>query len=196
MNAASTLPDCMRKYPIAFSLCLLPATAIPSAGPAMLFAPDGYRIGDFRSPVPESVPGGRTVSTAEVKDLIESAETAPVLIDVLPRAPRPQQLSPTALWLPPERYNIPGTEWLPNVGYGRLSESLDGYFRRHLQRLTGGDMARPVILYCQADCWMSWNAARRAAQYGYSNVIWYPDGTDGWADAQLPMALSTPVPMN
>ena len=27
---------------------------------------------------------------------------------------------------------------------------------------------------------MSWNAAKRALSWGYSNVAWYPDGTDGW----------------
>ena len=37
-----------------------------------------------------------------------------------------------------------------------------------------------VVIYCLADCWMSWNAAKRILAYGYSNVAWYPEGTDGW----------------
>ena len=41
---------------------------------------------------------------------------------------------------------------------------------------------------------MSWNAAKRALGYGYSNVAWYPDGTDGWEHANLPMVESRPEP--
>ena len=50
------------------------------------------------------------------------------------------------------------------------------------------------MVYCQADCWMSWNAAKRILSYGYSNVAWYPDGTDGWERANLPMAEAQPEP--
>ena len=41
---------------------------------------------------------------------------------------------------------------------------------------------------------MSWNAARRAVAWGYDSVIWYPDGTDEWEAAGLPLAPSSPVP--
>ena len=30
---------------------------------------------------------------------------------------------------------------------------------------------------------MSWNAAKRAIGYGYTDVTWFPGGTDGWAAA-------------
>ncbi|MEA1648849.1 hypothetical protein UAJ10_07440 [Nitrospirillum sp. BR 11164] len=38
---------------------------------------------------------------------------------------------------------------------------------------------------------MSWNATKRAAGYGYTNVAWYPDGVDGWRAAGLPLATAT-----
>jgi rhodanese-related sulfurtransferase len=41
---------------------------------------------------------------------------------------------------------------------------------------------------------MSWNAAKRVLSYRYSNVAWYPDGTDGWQRANLPIEESQPVP--
>jgi rhodanese-related sulfurtransferase len=41
---------------------------------------------------------------------------------------------------------------------------------------------------------MSWNAAKRALSYGYADVAWYPDGTDGWHQAELPMQDATPEP--
>jgi rhodanese-related sulfurtransferase len=41
---------------------------------------------------------------------------------------------------------------------------------------------------------MSWNAAKRVLSYGYPNVVWYPEGTDGWQRANLPVADSQPEP--
>ena len=50
------------------------------------------------------------------------------------------------------------------------------------------------MIYCLRDCWMSWNVAKRAISWGYSNVAWYPDGTDGWQDAGLPLSEAVPAP--
>ncbi len=47
-------------------------------------------------------------------------------------------------------------------------------------------MQHPVLFFCLAECWMSWNAAKRALEYGYSNVFWYPEGTDGWRFEEWP----------
>ncbi len=42
---------------------------------------------------------------------------------------------------------------------------------------------------------MSWNAAKRALALGYQNVAWYPDGTDGWHEAGLPLQdAGKPIP--
>jgi rhodanese-related sulfurtransferase len=41
---------------------------------------------------------------------------------------------------------------------------------------------------------MSWNAAKRALSYGYTDVAWYPEGTDGWAFAGLPLVDAQPEP--
>jgi PQQ-dependent catabolism-associated CXXCW motif protein len=46
------------------------------------------------------------------------------------------------------------------------------------------------------DCWMSWNAAKRAVEWGYSSVIWYPAGADGWEDAKLPLEEHRPYTPN
>jgi PQQ-dependent catabolism-associated CXXCW motif protein len=51
-----------------------------------------------------------------------------------------------------------------------------------------------VVFYCLADCWMSWNAAKRAASWGYREVLWYRDGTDGWEAAGLPTEVLHPAP--
>ena len=154
----------------------------------------GFRMDRFRAPVPDSVPGAHTITTAQAKQLHESGRVA--FVDVL-RAPRkPPGLPAGTLWIPKRRLNIPGTLWLPDVGFGTLSEDLDAYFRIHLARITENDPNYPVVIYCLADCWMSWNAAKRAARYGYRAVHWYPEGTDGWDAAGYPLEESHPIPMN
>ncbi len=89
-----------------------------------------------------------------------------------------------------------GSVWLPDVGKGTLTPALETYFQTNLTALTGGNKARPIIVYCQADCWMSWNAVQRAASYGYTALHWYRDGTDGMRDWDVPQVPATPVPMS
>jgi PQQ-dependent catabolism-associated CXXCW motif protein len=84
--------------------------------------------------------------------------------------------------------------WLPDVGRGELNSQLEFYFRTNLEWATHGRRDTPVIFYCLADCWMSWNATKRAASWGYTQVFWYRDGTDGWAAANLPLAPAEAVP--
>jgi PQQ-dependent catabolism-associated CXXCW motif protein len=154
--------------------------------------PEGYRTDNYRSPVPTTLAGARVLA-AEEADAIWRAGKA-VFIDVLPRPPKPQNLPDGTIWRDKPRLNIPGSIWLPDTGYGTLAAATEDYLREGLARATGGDMAKQLVIYCQADCWMSWNAAKRALSYGYSNVSWYPEGTDGWQRANLPVEESQPVP--
>ena len=172
--------------------CLLALMANPRAEePAPLVNPEGYRIDAFVAPVPQSVPGAATVGTAEVQAMIAAGDA--VLIDVLPAPPMPVGLGDNERWLPPPHRNIPGSTWLPNVGYGSLSDDLAEYLQQNLRRVTGGDHARRLIVYCRADCWMSWNAAKRIAAAGYTAVYWYPEGTTGWEKAGLPLETRKPA---
>jgi PQQ-dependent catabolism-associated CXXCW motif protein len=154
--------------------------------------PDAYRIESYRAPTPNSLKGGRTVSTAEAAALWR--DKAAVFIDVMPQAPRPPNLPAGTIWRDKPRLTIPGSNWLPDTGYGELAASTEAYLRDGLAHLTGNDPTRPVVIFCLRDCWMSWNAARRAVSWGYANVIWYPDGTDGWDAAGLPLEQIQPLP--
>jgi PQQ-dependent catabolism-associated CXXCW motif protein len=154
--------------------------------------PPGYRTHDYRAPVPKSLDGARTVSTAQAADLWRQG--AAVFVDVLPQAPRPRGLPAGTIWRDQPRFNVPGSVFLPDTGYGELAPAMAEYFADGLARATGGDRSRPLLFYCLADCWMSWNAAKRALALGYPNVIWYPDGTDAWQAAGLPLAQAKPEP--
>jgi PQQ-dependent catabolism-associated CXXCW motif protein len=156
------------------------------------FEPEQYRTEDYRAPTPATLRGARVITTAEAQALWR-AGTA-VFVDVMPQVARPANLPAGTLWREQRRLNIPGSIWLPDTGYGELAAGTEGYFRAGLERITGGDRGRLVVIYCQRDCWMSWNAAKRAVALGYAAVAWYPDGTDGWEDAGLPLSEAAPAP--
>lgn len=147
--------------------------------------PSGYRMEDYRTAVPATLAGAVVVDTTTAMAIHRDGSA--VFIDVLPRPPKPAGLPPGTPWRDRPHDGIPGSVWLPNVGYGALAPEVDAYYRHHLDRLTAGDRGRPLVVFCLAECWMSWNAAKRAVSYGYTRVHWYPDGTDGWqaADGQL-----------
>jgi PQQ-dependent catabolism-associated CXXCW motif protein len=154
--------------------------------------PEGYRTDNYRSPVPETLSGARVLTTAEA-EAIWRAKTG-VFIDVLPRAPKPKGLPPGTVWRDKPRQNIPGSVWLPDTGYGILAPATEAYLRQGLARASRGNKDALLVLYCLSDCWMSWNAAKRVQTYGYTAVAWYPEGTEGWERANLPLADAEPEP--
>ncbi|KIZ42347.1 rhodanese, partial [Rhodopseudomonas palustris] len=154
--------------------------------------PDDYRWEHYRAPVPATLKGARVVSTEQAEAIWSAGQAA--FIDVLPRAPKPPNLPAGTIWRDRPRLDIPGSIWLPDTGYGALSSATEHYLKRGVADASGGDKSRLLVIYCQADCWMSWNAAKRVLSYGYKNVAWYPDGTDGWEQALLPLTPAQPKP--
>jgi PQQ-dependent catabolism-associated CXXCW motif protein len=154
--------------------------------------PEAYRSENYRAPTPGCLRGARVISTIEAA-IIWRAGTA-AFVDVMPHIPRPANLPAGTLWREKARLNIPGSVWLPDTGYGELAAATEGYLRAGLARIAGGDRAKLLVIYCLRDCWMSWNAAKRAVSWGYTGVAWYPDGTDGWQAAGLPLEEGRPAP--
>lgn len=170
------------------ALLMLLATA-PCLGAAPS-EPDGYRLDDYRTPTPATVEGRQSLGTDEAHRLWQ--DHAAVFIDVLPAARRPDGLPAGSVWAPKPRLDIPGSTWLPDVGRGSLSPALEAWFRAGLERITSGDKAAPLVFYCLADCWMSWNATKRALRWGYTGARWYEAGTDGWDEAGFPLTAPPP----
>jgi PQQ-dependent catabolism-associated CXXCW motif protein len=154
--------------------------------------PSGYRTHDYRAPTPAALAGARVLTTAQAEVLWRD-KTA-IFIDAMPQAPRPANLPPGTIWRDRPRSNIPGSIWLADTGYGELAASTEDYLRRNVERVTGSDRTKLLVIYCQRNCWMSWNAAKRLLAMGYANVAWYPDGVDGWTEAALPVVDAHPVP--
>jgi len=153
---------------------------------------EGYRTENYRAAVPATLKGARVVTTEDAEAIWHAGSA--VFIDVLPHAPKPPNLPPDTVWRDKPRFNIPGSVWLPDTGYGALAVPTEDYLRTGLSRATRSDRTKLLVFYCQANCWMSWNAAKRALSIGYTNVAWYPEGTDGWQQADLPVEKSRPQP--
>jgi PQQ-dependent catabolism-associated CXXCW motif protein len=154
--------------------------------------PADYRLSDYKSPVPETLKGASVVDTPGAFALWFSGKA--VFIDVLPQAPRPANLPAGTIWKDKPRDDIPGSIWLPDTGYGELHPSMQAYFEEGLRRASHDDKAATLVFYCLADCWQSWNAAKRAVSLGYARVVWYSDGTTGWEAAGHPLEARTPEP--
>jgi PQQ-dependent catabolism-associated CXXCW motif protein len=171
-----------------FLAAVLAATAPCQAA---VTEPDGYRLDHYRAPVPETVRGAKVVHTAGLPALIASLH--PVLIDVLPAPAPPPDARPGLPRMPVSHADIPGSIWLPEVGRGAISADKDAWFAAKLGAATHGDKAMPVVFYCLSNCWMSWNATKRAVGYGYSQAYWYPEGADGWEAAGHQTVVAEPV---
>jgi PQQ-dependent catabolism-associated CXXCW motif protein len=154
--------------------------------------PNEYRTSDYRSPVPLTLHGAKALTADEAADLWN--RNAAIFVDVYPQAPKPANLPAGTLWRDPVHSSIEGAHWLPNVGYGGLSDTMAEYFSTRLEQLTGGKRDAALVFFCLKDCWMSWNAAKRALALGYSNVMWFSDGTDGWQELGYPLIDVTKVP--
>jgi PQQ-dependent catabolism-associated CXXCW motif protein len=166
--------------------------AAHAAGEHEIAEPEGYKTDDYRSPVPRTLKGAQVIGADEAEALLREGKA--VFLDVFPRAPKPPNLPAGTVWRDPTHMTIEGAHWLPNVGYGVLSPEFEDYFRTRLAALTGNDTGKPVVFFCLKDCWMSWNAGKRALSWGYTRVIWFAEGTDAWQQAGFDLVKATPVP--
>ncbi len=159
-----------------------------------LFSPEGYRIARYRAVTPDAPPAGRRLDTQALVNLISREK--PLLIDVKAMTVRPASTECDSSWLPSkERWHIPGSIWLPNVGHGRLEPQMLSYLKSNLARLTDSNWDFPMVFYCAVDCWMSWNTIKRADELGYRNLYWYAEGSDGWEETGFKLVLGQPVPL-
>lgn len=136
-----------------------------------------FRVTEYHAPTPKSVPGGKVVTTAELKAIMDQP-TMTYVIDVLGGM---------------IHTTVARSFWLPGAGAGDLDADEQKRFLAAIAKFAGGDKARPMVFFCSsAQCWLSYNAAMRAAAAGYTNVMWYRGGIDAWRAADLPVTQSDP----
>ncbi len=127
--------------------------------------------GAMHGPTPASIPGGQLITTKGLSELIQGRQTPYFLFDVLGG---PQTL-PGAM----------PAVWMSQAG--SFNDQTQQQLSQMLQQGTQGRKDVPLIFYCMStQCWMSYNAALRAINAGYSNVLWYRGGIEAWQMAGFP----------
>ncbi len=128
--------------------------------------------GQMHGPTPASIPGGQLITTKGLVALVQGKQAPYMLFDVLGG---PQTL--------------PGA--IPAVFLaqpGSFNDQISQQFGQMLQQASQGRKDVPLIFYClSTQCWMSYNAALRAINLGYTNVLWYRGGIEAWQQAGLPV---------
>jgi PQQ-dependent catabolism-associated CXXCW motif protein len=118
----------------------------------------------MHAPTPVSIPGGQVITTTGLLDL-QRRQIPHVLFDVLGG---PDML-PNA---------IPAA-WLSEPG--SFNDEVQKRGTAMLMQATQGRKDVPLVFYCQGThCWMSYNAALRAINAGFTNVLWYRGGIEAW----------------
>jgi len=168
------------------SLCAVHAYAQAGAKPGIYAGEDRdwgvppatqLRIVGYHGPTPRQIPGGRVVTTGELKALMEQ-EPRPYVIDVLGGG---------------VHRTIAGAFWMLGSGAGDMSKDEEARFAKAIAAFAGGDKNRPMVFFCvDAECWLSYNAALRSIALGYTNVMWYRGGITSWRVAENPMTQSDP----
>jgi PQQ-dependent catabolism-associated CXXCW motif protein len=131
----------------------------------------------YHSPTPVQIPGGRVVTTGELKAMLEQ-DPRPYLIDVLGGG---------------IHRTIAGAFWMLGAGAGDMSKDEEARFAKAIAAFAGGDKTRPMVFFCvDSECWLSYNAALRAIALGYANVMWYRGGIASWRIGENPMTQSDP----
>ena len=128
--------------------------------------------GAMHGPTPASIPGGQVITTKGLVSLVQGQQTPYFLFDVLGG---PQTL-PGA---------IPAA-WTSQPG--SFNDQIQQQFSQMLTQGTQGRKDMPLVFYClSTQCWMSYNAALRAINAGFTNVLWYRGGIEAWQAAGFPL---------
>ncbi|KST58128.1 rhodanese [Methylobacterium sp. GXS13] len=164
--------------------CLAAARA---AHPVNVPEPEGLYAGPPKGYTPQTLKGAAVIDAEKLAALMAGPDK-PVLIDVAAPDRKPSNFPAGRLWLPVHP-SIPGSVWMPEAGAEPLAPERESLFYARVAELTGGDRAKPVVVFCHVECWGSWNAAKRLVRKGYTGVRWFPEGVEGWQETHETTAL-------
>ena len=127
--------------------------------------------GAMHAPTPTSIPGAQVITTKGLVGLVQGRQAPFFLFDVLGGP----EVLPNA---------IPAV-WMAQPG--SFNDQMQQQFAQVMQQGTQGRKDTALVFYCLSNhCWMSYNAALRAVNAGYKNVLWYRGGIEAWKAAGFP----------
>jgi hypothetical protein len=125
----------------------------------------------YEAPTPITVPGARTIRTADLSTLL--AQKNPLVLDTNPSG----ETIPGAICL-----------WGAAIG-GTLADEHQKRLEVAMARLTNGDLGRTIVAVgWNAERFQGRNLALRLAALGYTEVHWYRGGREAWMAADQPTA--------
>ena len=124
--------------------------------------------GAMHGATPTTLPGGQVITTRGLVELMQGRQVPYLIFDVLGG-----------------RETLPGAIPAVQASYaGSFDDRISQQMGDFLERMTKGNRQMPLVFYCLSrECWMSYNAALRAINLGYTNVLWYRGGLEAWAQA-------------
>lgn len=128
----------------------------------------------YRAPTPRRIPGGGTLSTAQLVALLDGP-VRPLLINAMAAGDE----------------SLPGAVRLSGAGLGgTFHDDRQIRLAERLVKLTGSDRHRTMVFFARdAESWLAYNAALRAMELGYTEVHWYRGGLEAWRAAGRPIFL-------
>lgn len=129
-----------------------------------------------RGPTPSTVNGATTVSPVAVKCLIDRFGDRILVADAAGEGALPESLD----------ISFAGR---PMTGDGKTLDEIQQQLKQALFYATVPNNATPIVVYCHNDnCALSYYAAIRIVDLGYTNVLWMRSGMDGWKSAGFSFA--------
>ncbi len=124
---------------------------------------DQLHQGAPHGPTPTTIPGGLVVDTAVLAQVVNGRQA--ILIDVLGGLTTIQGALDAA----------------GMGGPGSYQDGLQQQATSFLAQTTQNNPDAAIVFFCSDPmCWLSYNAALRAINAGYRNVIWYRGGIAAW----------------
>jgi PQQ-dependent catabolism-associated CXXCW motif protein len=158
---------------------------------AALFDPaTGYRIASYRSVIPAPPPNVPRLEDAQAARAYDGGKA--LFVDFTPAAGAVRDPANGTWRLAEPHDTLPGAHWFPEAGRGNADPAIDRWLAIGMKRLAHGSRNRPIVAFCLADCWMSWNGAWKLRRLGYGDVRWYANGIDGWKELGRPLTPAMP----
>jgi len=155
-----------------------------------LFDTQGYRRARYRAAIDRLPDPAARITMAAALEWGDDA----LFLDVLPAEGALRDAGSGHWTLAEPHETIPGALWFPEVGRAPVDPALWRALTGRVAAWRRDHPHGPIVVFCRADCWMSWNAARRLAREGVAGVTWLPEGIDGWHDAGRALVAVVPEP--
>jgi rhodanese-related sulfurtransferase len=133
---------------------------------------DILHMGQPHAPTPMSVPGAKTITTADLYGRLTARQ--PMVLLYVNEAQ--------------DGLAIVGAHGLDGAGRGQsLDDVVQARLTQKVDQLWVHNKDPPHTFCFDSHCWLSYNTALRLVKAGYRNVFWYRGGREAWTAEGFPL---------